>query len=270
MEDNSRRTFLKLAGATILTGVGAPVVKALANEPAVDQGGSRMAMVVNLKQCMRQQGCTDCLTACHHAHNVPMLSNPEFKLTPQEVQMREIKWIWKETFKRTFPTEETPYMREDLAQLAEKNENNILVLCNHCDNPPCVRVCPTQATWKRKSDGLVMMDMHRCIGCRYCVVACPYGSRSFNWRDPRQFLDEKQLNPNYPTRSKGVVEKCNFCEERIVDGLQPACVTACKYRALTFGDLKDPNSDVRRVLRTQFTIRRKPGLGTNPQVYYVV
>jgi molybdopterin-containing oxidoreductase family iron-sulfur binding subunit len=129
-------------------------------------------------------------------------------------------------------------------------------------------VCPTQATWKRESDGIVMMDWHRCIGCRYCVVACPYGSRSFNWRDPRPAIPE--VDPDFPTRMRGVVEKCTFCEERLARGLMPACVEACENDEMVFGDLEDPNSEVRRLLRENFTIRRKPTLGTHPQIYYIV
>jgi molybdopterin-containing oxidoreductase family iron-sulfur binding subunit len=106
------------------------------------------------------------------------------------------------------------------------------------------------------------------MGCGYCVVACPYGSRSFNWRNPRAFVDG--LNVEYPTRTRGVVEKCTFCEERIVDGQMPACVEACPVNALTFGDLHQEGSEIRRVLQGTFTIRRKPGLGTKPQVFYIV
>jgi Fe-S-cluster-containing dehydrogenase component len=145
----------------------------------------------------------------------------------------------------------------------------MIVLCNHCGDPPCVRVCPTHATWRRK-DGIVMMDMHRCIGCRYCMAACPYGSRSFNWSDPRKFIPEKAINPGYPTRTKGVVEKCSFCNERIDIGLIPACVEACKEKALVFGDINDPGSNVRKLLQKRFAIRRKPSLGTEPHVYYMI
>jgi molybdopterin-containing oxidoreductase family iron-sulfur binding subunit len=143
------------------------------------------------------------------------------------------------------------------------------VFCNHCDNPPCTRVCPTQATWKR-DDGIVMMDWHRCIGCRYCVAACPYGSRSFNWRDPRGALDGERIDPDYPTRTRGVVEKCTFCDERLAKGQMPACVEACTSNCLIFGDLEDPDSEVRAALRERHAIRRKPGLGTQPEVYYLV
>jgi molybdopterin-containing oxidoreductase family iron-sulfur binding subunit len=142
-----------------------------------------------------------------------------------------------------------------------------MVLCNHCDNPPCVRVCPTQATFKRPEDGIVMMDYHRCIGCRYCMAACPYGSRSFNWREPRQYVND--INMNYPTRTRGVVEKCNFCEERLAEGKLPACVEACKQGALTFGELK-PGTEIQRLLSENFALTRKPELGTKPHVYYIL
>ena len=100
------------------------------------------------------------------------------------------------------------------------------------------------------------------------MAACPYGSRSFNWKDPRDIV--KEMNPEFPTRSKGVVEKCNFCAERLAKGLVPACVEACSNKELVFGDINDPHSEVREMLRTHYTIRRKPELGTKPQIYYIV
>jgi molybdopterin-containing oxidoreductase family iron-sulfur binding subunit len=121
------------------------------------------------------------------------------------------------------------------------------------------------------------MDMHRCIGCRFCTAACPYGSRSFNWGDPRKAPPE--LNPGfptnreYPTRSKGVVEKCNFCEERLAKGQLPVCVETANKEAegaMIFGDLGDPDSEIREFLRENYTIRRKPELGTEPNVFYVI
>ena len=117
-----------------------------------------------------------------------------------------------------------------------------------------------------------MMDQHRCIGCRYCVVACPYGSRRFNWKDPRPFI-KGDIHADFPTRTKGVVEKCNFCAERLARGLLPACVEACQIqgaKALVFGDPTDPDSEVARVLREKYTIRRKNHLGTGPQIFYTV
>ncbi len=174
----------------------------------------------------------------------------------------EVKWIWSDDFETAFHSQEFHFIREDL------KGKPTLLLCNHCDNPPCTRVCPTQATWKRDSDGIVMMDWHRCIGCRYCVVACPYGSRSFNWKDPRPAIED--ITIDYPTRMRGVVEKCTFCEERLSRGLQPACVEVCKNDEIVFGDLNDPNSKVRQLLTERMAIRRKAGLGTQPEVYYII
>jgi Fe-S-cluster-containing dehydrogenase component len=211
------------------------------------------AMLVDISKCLKAGDCTDCITACHRVHNVPLIADKK----------REIKWIWKEYYDNAFPGDVYEYAREDL------KKGEMLVLCNHCTNPPCVRVCPTYATWRR-NDGIVMMDMHRCIGCRYCMAACPYGSRSFNWSDPKKFLNEKAINPDYPTRAKGVVEKCSFCDERVGRGLLPACVVSCKDRALIFGNIKDPASEVRKSLKKRFAIRRKASLGTEPQVYYLL
>jgi molybdopterin-containing oxidoreductase family iron-sulfur binding subunit len=140
------------------------------------------------------------------------------------------------------------------------------MLCNHCENPACVRVCPTQATF-RNSEGIVVMDYHRCIGCRFCMAGCPFGARSFNFEDPRPYIAE--TNPRFPTRMRGVVEKCTFCSERLAAGELPLCVEASDG-AITFGDLTDPESDVRKVLAENFTIRRKPTLGTEPSVYYIM
>jgi molybdopterin-containing oxidoreductase family iron-sulfur binding subunit len=115
-----------------------------------------------------------------------------------------------------------------------------------------------------------MMDWHRCIGCRYCVVACPYGSRSFNWKDPRKAPNLANVDSTYPTRMRGVVEKCTFCDERLARGEQPACVEACENGEIVFGDLNDPHSELRQLLTEHLTIRRKPGLGTQPEIYYIV
>jgi Fe-S-cluster-containing dehydrogenase component len=111
--------------------------------------------------------------------------------------------------------------------------------------------------------------MHRCIGCRFCMAACPYGARSFNWIDPRPFIKEKDENREFPTRTKGVVEKCTLCYERLAKGLKPACVEASKG-GLIFGDLDDPNSEIRQVLSSRYSFRRKPELGTRPSVYYIL
>jgi molybdopterin-containing oxidoreductase family iron-sulfur binding subunit len=256
----SRREFLKKAGllGLSISGAGAALEvvfgdDVLAASTAESSARIRLAMVVDMSKCARKEDCTDCMTACHRAHNVPSISS----------KRHEIKWIWKEPFVNAFPEQRDGRLRGDLVS------TDFIVLCNHCDNPPCVRVCPTKATWKRP-DGIVMMDMHRCIGCRYCMAACPYGSRSFNWMDPRRALDEKTINQEYPTRTKGVVEKCDFCAERIDHGRLPVCVEACKEKALVFGNLSDAKSEVSLQLAGRFAIRRKPELGTRPEVYYIV
>jgi len=266
--DQNRRKFLKLAGLAALGVSAGKYIHIIAKDtahkiPLADSlsieelstlkvdSKNRWAMVVDLKKCLVEEGCTKCINACHKTHNVPDIGNPK----------DEIKWIWKEPYENAFVDQENFYMTSSL------EGQKIPILCNHCDNPPCVRVCPTQATWKRE-DGIVMMDWHRCIGCRYCVAACPYGSRSFNWRDPRPYI--KEITPEFPTRTKGVVEKCTFCDERLAKGLEPACVEACSAKALVFGNLNDPKSDVRKLLKENYSIRRKPGLGTNPEIYYLV
>jgi molybdopterin-containing oxidoreductase family iron-sulfur binding subunit len=253
-----RRAFCRLAGLGTLGMAGVPAGRALGEKPRSSPEdvrepilGKRWAMVVDLQACRKKEGCRDCIAACHEAHNVPDLGH----------EKHEVKWIWKEPYAEAFPNQHHDHMPHHMQHEAT------LVFCNHCDEPPCTRVCPTQATWKRE-DGIVMMDWHRCIGCRYCIVACPYGSRSFNWRDPRPYIEE--IRPDFPTRSRGVVEKCTFCDERLSKGRLPACVEACTTRCLVFGDLENPDSEVRKLLATRHAIRRKPGLGTGPEVYYLV
>jgi molybdopterin-containing oxidoreductase family iron-sulfur binding subunit len=252
-----RRDFIKMAGigaalgVAVTTRAGALTRQAGSTRPAANAlSAQRWAMVIDLRK-MSAATIGRCAEACHAAHNVPRFDNPK----------DEVKWIWAEPYHNAFPAQENHHTKEDLAHAM------VPVLCNHCDNPPCVRVCPTQATWRRE-DGIVMMDWHRCIGCRYCITACPYGSRSFNWRDPRPHI--KNIDPVFPTRVRGVVEKCTFCNERLARGEQPACVEACGDREMVFGDLEDPDSEVRRLLADNFTIRRKTGLGTQPEIYYIV
>ncbi|MCP4746976.1 MAG: 4Fe-4S dicluster domain-containing protein [Desulfobacteraceae bacterium] len=262
MMKSSRRRFMKLAGAAAL-GLGAqPVIKAVAPaseespQPVIRKGSNALpaeqwAMVIDTRRFHSAKDLEPLIEACHKIHNVPHLTNKN----------HEIKWIWETHYHNAFPGNPNPYQSEEV------EHRPFMVLCNHCENPPCVRACPTKATFKRESDGIVLMDFHRCIGCRFCMAACPYGSRSFNFRDPRPFIEE--TNPKFPTRMKGVVEKCNFCAERLAVGQKPACVEASNG-AIVFGDLKDPHSEVRELLRENFTIRRKQNLGTEPSVYYIV
>jgi Fe-S-cluster-containing dehydrogenase component len=262
-----RREFLKIAGISALLGLGGKTaidflapgdLEALMDAVPLTEG-KRWAMVIDMQR-MDEEIMDKCIEACHLEHNVPDLGNPK----------EEIKCMWKEEYEHTFPGQKHDYIGDNV------KHKNFLLLCNHCSNPPCCRVCPTKATWQR-DDGVVMMDQHRCIGCRFCMAACPFGVRSFNWGDPRKA--PKDRNPNfptnqdYPTREKGVVEKCTFCAERIAKGQFPACVEAAneiKENVLIFGDLADPDSEVRAVLRKHYTIRRKPELGTEPNIFYIV
>jgi molybdopterin-containing oxidoreductase family iron-sulfur binding subunit len=237
----SRHSFLRLSGL--------PFIAAATRKLTAAVTGKRWAMAVDVAKCQKLPDCTKCIAACHAAHSVPSIPD----------RRREVRWIWKEPAEHAFHLD-----RDDYSGLRAAPA---MVLCNHCDNPPCARVCPTKATWKRE-DGIVAMDWHRCIGCRYCMAACPYGSRSFNWMDPRGHIPV--ANPDYPTRTKGVVEKCTFCVERLAVGRPPACVEACPEKALVFGDLADPQSAIRELLRSRRTMRRKPELGTRPQVFYIV
>ena len=257
MEIN-RRGLLKAAGLSLLGLLAGPawyvVSRAKLPEPSPTPKaliGKKWGMVINLKKCWAKVDCTDCMDVCHRIHNVPDLGNLK----------DEIKWIWTVPFAGAFPEHGHEFTEENVKQ------RPVTVLCNQCDNPPCIKYCPTRATWRRE-DGIVMMDFHRCIGCRYCMAGCPYGSRSFNWKDPRPFIEK--INFEFPTRTKGVVEKCNFCQERLIQGLLPACVEACRERAMVFGDLNDPDSEVRQALKSHHIIQRLPELGTKPKVFYVV
>ncbi|MCF8024705.1 MAG: 4Fe-4S dicluster domain-containing protein [Desulfobacteraceae bacterium] len=270
--ENSRRRFLKTAGYSIL-GVGAgsmliglsahptkaagsgPSAASLFKQRPENREAERWGMIIDTRK-LNESICEKMQQACHSIHNVPDIVGKFGN------KKHEIKWIWPTEFRHAFPEREAEFLTEKLS-----HKSIIPVLCNHCDNPPCVQACPTKATFKRESDGIVMMDFHRCIGCRFCMAACPFGSRSFNFRDPRPAI--KKENPDFPTRMRGVVEKCNFCAERLAVGKNPACVEASEG-AMTFGDLNDPESEVRKLLAEEFAIRRKPNLGTFPSVLYIV
>ena len=262
-----RRKFLKIAGLTTILGLGGKTAFELLAPGEVEASlkeipltrAKRWGMAIDMEQ-MSDEIMDSCSEACHLVHNVPDWGDPRI----------EIKWIWKEIYEHAFPGQGHNYQAEELT------EKNLPLLCNHCDNPPCCRVCPTKATWKRE-DGIVIVDPHRCIGCRFCMAGCPYGARSFNWGDPRKaptdLNREFPTNPDYPTRTKGVVEKCNFCAERIAKGLFPACIEAAnelENGSMLFGDLEDYGSNIRKALRSRYAIRRKPELGTGPNIYYLV
>ncbi len=255
----TRKDFLRLTGISILAAGAARAIHvataAAQTNPRTILGGKRkkqFAMAIDLRKCRQRPGCDSCIRACNLAHNIPSMPD----------QGHEVKWIENEPFASVFPSGQNEYTRRNYGA------SPLPVLCNHCENPPCVRVCPTGATWKREEDGIVMMDWHRCIGCKYCMVACPYDARSFNFLDPRKYIEH--LNPDFPTRTMGVVEKCDFCAERLAEGKLPACVEACPEKAMTFGDVFDPASPVSELLGAYYSIRRKPELGTQPNVFYIV
>jgi molybdopterin-containing oxidoreductase family iron-sulfur binding subunit len=263
--NNSRRRFLKIAGLSFL-GLGGsrmlpPFAQAAqsapscaAQGPAYEKGAKSLqaghwGMVIDTRGFDDPNVFAAVVTACHKYHNIPEIKSKQ-----------EVKWLWKAGYHEAFTDQADNYPPKAMI------ERQYLLLCNHCVNPACVRVCPTQATFRR-SDGIVVMDYHRCIGCRYCMAACPFGARSFNFRDPRPFVAD--VNPAFPTRMRGVVEKCTFCSELLAAGEMPLCVKASQG-AIAFGDLSDPDSNVRKLLAENFTLRRKPTLGTDPSVYYII
>ncbi len=269
-----RREFLKAAGLSAVAGLGAKGAFDLFMPGDVDaseheghsehgegHGGVaeagpkvRLAMAIDVLQLKDHSKVDKIRAACDNAHNIPHWDSKD----------DEIKWIWEDEYEHVFPDTHNEYLADEVRELP------FLLMCNHCDDPPCARVCPVEATFKRP-DGIVAQDYHRCIGCRFCMAACPYGSRSFNWFDPRIPLkaEGRKLNPRFPTRMRGVVEKCNFCVERLAEGKKPACVEACPD-VMIFGNLADPNSNIRKVLRERVSLRRKLELGTKPSVFYLV
>lgn len=259
--NKSRRSFLKVAGLSVFA-----LSSGLATMAGSAQAGARIgsyepnakalkakrwAMIIDTRAFKNAKEYAPIIEACHKAHNVPTMEGHQ-----------DIKWMWLEKFDHAFPDD----LNEHLTSRVK--DASYPLLCNHCTNPPCVRVCPTQATYQME-DGIIAMDYHRCIGCRFCMAGCPFGARSFNFVDPRKYLSDPVPNPAYPTRMIGVVEKCTFCAERLAVGQMPACVEAAGGRIL-FGDLNDPKSDVCKALASNYSIRRKPNLGTQPGVYYLI
>jgi Fe-S-cluster-containing dehydrogenase component len=241
-----RRDFLKLAAAGAVVAGGMRLVKLASASEGEGSSPHKWAMVIDQAKCT---GCGYCTNACR-AHNdvAPQIS-------------------WNRVFK---------------AGKVGKKDIYISRPCMHCEHAPCVEVCMVKASYRRP-DGIVMMDYDRCIGCRYCEVACPYNARAFNWEA------FEGPNPAVPTwgspeverRPRGVVEKCSFCAHRIDRGLSlglkpgvddiatPACVVACPVGARKFGDLNDPESAVSQLLAAHPSYRLREDLGTAPRVYYL-
>ena len=158
----------------------------------------------------------------------------------------------------------------DPAEVPREGHFYMPVQCQQCKKPPCVKVCPVGATWREK-DGITVVDYNWCIGCRYCMAACPYGARHFNWGEPN--LPANEVNPdthyfgNRP-RPKGVVEKCTFCVQRTRKGLYPACVEICPTGSRKFGNLLDKTSEIRYILENKRVFKLKEELNTQPNFFY--
>lgn len=195
-------------------------------------------MVVDLKLCI---GCNSCVDACK-AENGTSPGIFWNKVLEQEVG--------------TFPNARRVFWP---------------MRCMHCQDPPCKQECPTGATYQRP-DGIVLIDSNKCIGCKACMVACPYDSRDI-FENKKGYFSEG-LTPfevqAYAKHVKGAVQKCTFCSHRLEKGLKPFCVDNCITGALIFGDLDDPNSEVSQALRAaRGTIRLKEELRTKPSIYYL-
>ena len=247
----SRRDFLKLAGALAVT---AGVAQVAMNQMTVNASsggeegtGPQWGMLIDINLCI---GCQYCTFSCEAVNNLA----------------DDMRYC-------VVTTETTQTGKEFFLSRP----------CMHCQEAPCVHVCPVKATYKR-ADGIVAMDYSRCIGCRYCQVACPYEARVFNWKEP---IERSPQSPNFglqevPNRPRGVVEKCTFCSHRIDPGLErglvpgidpqatPACVVACPTKARIFGDLNNPESPISVALSAaQTTLRLREELSTEPRVYYI-
>jgi molybdopterin-containing oxidoreductase family iron-sulfur binding subunit len=210
---------------------------------------------LDLSRCI---GCRRCVYACVDENN--------------QSKDPQIHWITVLRFKKgeKFSDLEESEKYYNPPQVPEREYFYMPVQCQQCENPPCVRSCPTQATWK-DPDGIVVIDYNWCIGCRYCMAACPYGARHFNWSEPGRKAEEINPNTHYlgnRPRYKGVVEKCTFCIQRTRNGRYPACVEACPVGARKFGNLLDPNSEMRYLIEHKRVFRLKEALNTSPKFYY--
>ena len=212
---------------------------------------------LDISRCI---GCRRCVYACVEENN--------------QSRDPEIHWIRVLEFERERAVrglaleEGNPYY--DHEQVPAEGKIYVPISCQQCEDSPCTNVCPTGATWT-EPDGIVVIDYDWCIGCRYCMASCPYGARHFNWSDPQIPADEVNPETHYlgnRPRQRGVVEKCTFCIQRVRDGRYPACVEACPVGARKFGNLLDPDSEIRYLLKNKRTFVLKAELETRPKFFY--
>ena len=237
--DPDRREFLTksaaMAGIALAPGVLLyDFAEARPNgEPA--SSAVRWGMLIDTTQC--QSGCDECVSACRKENGWPEPKAPT-----------DVQWIRK----------------VELKDMRSGRQVSLPMTCQHCAKPACVDVCPTNASFKR-ADGIVLVDKHRCIGCRYCMMACPYKARSF----VHEVVEDHDA---YMPRGKGTVESCTLCVHRIDRGEQPACVESCAkagHQALLFGDLNDPNSEIAQRIKSVTSTRLRADLGMEPGVSFV-
>lgn len=236
----SRRGFLAISAATLGGVMLAPGIRLIeiAAARAPDQPASgkvRWGLLIDTNKC--EPGCDDCVTACATENGIKSTGHPR----------TDSQWIRK----------------IDLKDLRSGRTHSAPVMCQHCAEPPCVDVCPTGASFKR-TDGIVLVDRHICIGCRYCIMACPYKARSF----VHQELTDQ--NPDVP-RGKGCVEGCTLCVHRVDRDEQPACVEACTkagHNAMIFGDLNDPQSEIAQRVAKYASTQIRADLRLDPGVHY--
>jgi Fe-S-cluster-containing dehydrogenase component len=225
----------------------------ISTQPA--ETGTLWGYGLDLSRCI---GCRRCVYAC-------VKENNQSRVKPQ------LQWIRVIRLKKgsliNLENAEHYYNPETVP---EPGFMYMPVQCQQCENPPCVRVCPVNATWK-EPDGIVVVDYNWCIGCRYCIAACPYKGRVFNWAEPNLPAEELNTEVHYlgnRPRMKNVVEKCTFCVQRVRQGRYPACVEVCPTGTRKFGNLLDPNSEIRYLIENKRVFRLKEDLNTEPKFYY--
>ena len=221
------------------------------------QDGVGFAYALNLTRCV---GCRKCAHAC-------MAENNQSRDTPDDISMSYIRVL--ELDKGSINLEKSDHYY-DSESVPQKDKYYMPVQCHQCRESPCTKACPVNATWQ-EADGVVTIDYNWCIGCRYCMAACPYDARRFNWEKPK--IEKAAINPNQSylgnrIRPKGVVEKCTFCLHRTREGKYPACMEVCPTGARVFGNILDPDSEINYILKNKRVYILKEDVGTDPRFYY--